>query len=415
MLQSQLFSKTKKRPSKEAVTISHKLLDQAGFIDQLASGIWSFLPLGRRVHQKIENIIREEINAIGGQEVFLPTLQPKSLWQETDRWDKIDPPLFRTKDRHDREYGLGSTHEEVITDLARKNIKSYKDLPLAIYQIQTKFRNEMRATSGLLRTREFSMKDLYSFHQNEEDLEKYYQKVCLAYQKIYQKCELKAIKVEASSGTIGGDVSHEFMILAATGEDKILICQKCSWAANIEIGKQKTCPKCKSKLRQESCIEAGHIFNLGIKYSGAMKANFVDKNGQEKPLVMGCYGIGLGRLMATIVEAHHDKNGIIWPASVSPFDAHLISINSQQSTVNNKIKENTENLYKILQKKEIDILYDDRDESPGVKLKDADLIGIPVRLVISEKTGDRVEVKKRDSDKVELVKIDKIKKILISN
>ena len=418
MLQSQLFSKTKKQLPKEAVTISHKLLTKAGFIDQLGSGIWSFLPFGWRVHQKIENIIRQEMNSIGGQELFLPTLQPKSLWQETNRWDEIDPPLFRTKDRHDREYGLGSTHEEVITDLARKNIKSYKDLPLAVYQIQTKFRNEMRATSGLLRTREFSMKDLYSFHQNVQDLDKYYQKVCSAYKKIYQRCDLEAIQVEASSGTIGGDISHEFMILAETGEDKILICDKCGWAANIEMGPQKNCPKCEAKVDQKSCIEAGHVFKLGTKYSKAMKANFVDKNGQEKPLVMGCYGIGLGRLMAIVVEAHHDKNGIIWPASVAPYDVHLIQMKGasnetkpQTKGVSNvakwslTIKERAKNLYQKLQESNIEVLYDDRPESPGIKLKDADLIGIPVRLVVSGKTEEKVEVKKRDENKVEIKEV----------
>jgi prolyl-tRNA synthetase len=403
MYQSSLFSKSRKNPPKDAVTISHRLLAKAGFIDQLASGIWSFLPLGWRVHQKIENIIREEMNAIDGQEVFLPTLQPKSLWQETNRWSKIDPPLFKTRDRHNREYGLGSTHEEVITDLARKNIKSYKDLPLAVYQIQTKFRNEMRATSGLLRTREFMMKDLYSFHQDEKDLDKYYQKVCLAYEKIYQRCGLRTIKVEASSGTIGGDVSHEFMVLAETGEDKILICQKCGWAANIEIGREKLCPKCKARLEQKSCIEVGHVFKLGLKYSQVMKANFVNKENQEKPIVMGCYGIGLGRLMAAIIEVHHDKNGMIWPKEIAPFDVHLLEL-----SLNKSVRNLCKSVYKELQKNNIEVLYDERSESPGIKLKDADLIGIPVRLVISEKTGGKVEVKKRDEDKIELVEMKKL-------
>lgn len=419
MQQSQLFSKTRKQAPKEAVTISHQLLIKAGFIDQLASGIWSFLPLGWRVHRKIENIIREEINKIDAQEIFLPTLQPKSLWQETNRWDKIDPPLFRTRDRHNREYGLGSTHEEVITDLARKFIHSYKDLPKAIYQIQTKFRNEMRATSGLLRTREFSMKDLYSFHPDEKDLDKYYEKVCSAYEKIYLRCGLKAVKVKASSGTIGGDVSHEFMILAATGEDKILICQGCGWAANVEMGKQKVCPTCQARLRQESCIEAGHVFKLGIKYSQVMKANFIDRNGLKKPMVMGCYGIGLGRLMATIVEAHHDENGIIWPKEVAPFDIHLLDfrkkarpfLSNQPKKFKNNLRvshEKAELLYSALQKFGFEVLYDDRDESPGLKLRDADLIGIPIRLIVSEKTGHKMEMKRRDSKKVELIKMNNL-------
>ncbi len=404
MRQAQLFLKTRKEAPKEAITISHKLLVRANFIDQLASGIWSFLPLGWRVHQKIENIIREEMNKIDGQEVFLPTLQPKTLWEETERWEKIDPPLFKVKDRHKREYGLGSTHEEVITHLARKNIRSYKDLPLALYQIQTKFRNELRATSGLLRTREFIMKDLYSFHKDKKDLDKYYQKVSKAYQRIYSRCELKAVKVEASSGTIGGSISHEFMVLAETGEDKVLICEKCNWAINIEIGNQKkVCPKCKTKLSQKSCIEAGHIFKLETKYSQVMKAFFVDKSGQEKPIIMGCYGIGLGRLMATIVETHHDKDGIIWPASVAPYQIHLLCLGLVKS-----IKKQSDSLFGTLQKSGFEALYDNRNEPAAIKLKDADLIGIPIRLIISEKTKKKVEFKKRNSGKIQMLEMNKL-------
>ncbi|TSC95395.1 MAG: prolyl-tRNA synthetase [Parcubacteria group bacterium Athens1014_10] len=412
MLQSKLFPSTQKQPPKEAVSISHKLLTQAGFIDQLASGIWSFLPLGWRAHQKIAEIIRQEINKIGGQEVFLPTLSPKELWLETGRWDAIDPPLFKVEDRHKKELALGSTHEEVITYLARKFIKSYKELPLALYQIQTKFRNEMRATSGLLRTREFAMKDLYSFHADQKDLDRYYKEVQIAYKNIFKLCGLESIMVEASSGTIGGKESHEFMVLSETGEDKIIICQKCGFGANLEVGdKYKNCPNCKGKLIKKSSIESGHIFKLGVTYSQKMKANFVTQDGKQKPLIMGCYGIGLGRLMATIVEALHDSEGIVWNKNVSPFDVHLILISKSQEK-DDKIKEKADKIYQTLQKEKIEVLYDERKISPGIKLKDSDLIGIPVRLIVSEKTGDKVEFKERDKKEVKLLSLEEvIKKI----
>src|SRR3989344_2470716 len=406
MRQSRLFSKTKKEFPKNAETVSHKYLVRGDFIDQLSAGIYSFLPLGFRVYKKIENIIREEMNNLGGQELFLPTLIPKKLWEETGRWKPIDPPLFEVKDRHKKEYGLGSTHEKVITDLIRKRISSYQDLPLALYQIQNKFRNEMRATGGLLRVREFLMKDLYSFHSSEKDLMEFYEKVKSAYLKIFKRCGLKAIVVEADSGTIGGKISHEFMVLAETGEDKVLICFSCGFGANIEkVGELKECPKCQSPLEKKNAIESGHIFNLGIKYSRDMKANFRDKDGKEKPIVMGCYGIGLGRLMAAIVEAHHDEKGIIWLKSIAPYSAHLLDLGNDK-----KIKTEAQEIYKNLEEKEVEVLYDDRDKSPGEKFADADLIGIPIRLVVSEKTLKKgcVEVKKRDEEKAELVKINKL-------
>lgn len=407
MRQSQAFIRTKRLPPKEAESISHKYLVQGDFVDCLMSGVFSLLPLGLRVHEKIENIIREEMDAIGGQKMCLPALQPKSLWMETGRWKTMEPPLFKLKDVHGKEIGLGSTHEEVITDIVRKRIKSYKDLPFALYQIQNKFRNELRATGGLLRTREFVMKDLYSFHISFSDLDKYYNRVSKVYKKIFKRCGLKAIQVEASAGAIGGGESHEFMVLAETGEDKIVMCQKCNWAANLEIGKKyKVCPKCKGRLVQKSSIEVGHLFKLGTEYSKKMKADFIDKDGKEKPIVMGCYGIGLGRAMATIVEIHHDEKGIIWPKNISPFDIHLLCL----QPTNKKVVQSAEKLYKTCQKNNIDILYDNRLASAGVKLNDADLIGIPIRLVVSEKTvgKDAVEFKLRKEKKIELIKINKI-------
>jgi len=411
MKQSQLFCKTKKKVPAQLRVISHKLLLKADFIDQLASGIYSFLPLGWRVHKKIEKIIREEMKSLGGEELLLSSLIPKSLWMETKRWFTIDPPLFRLKDRHKKELGLGPTHEEVITDLIRKRIKSYKDLPFSLYQIQNKFRNEMRSTGGLLRTREFIMKDLYSFHATEKDLINFYEKVKKSYFRVFKKCGIGAICVEADPGTIGGKLSHEFMVLSENGEDHILICKKCKYAANIEkAGRIKKCPKCKSVLEKKQSIEVAHIFALKEKYSKEMKAEFMDKSGKAHPVIMGCYGIGIPRVIATIVELHHDKKGIIWPKSVAPFLIHLIPLEGTS-----KIQRVSERIYKDLQKSDIKVLYDDRKEkTSGEKFADADLIGIPLRLIISERTLKRksVEVKKRSEKKTKLVKRTQLLKFL---
>jgi len=411
MLQSQLFCKTKKEASKEAEIISHKYLLRGDFIEQSFSGVYRFLPLGLKVLKKIEIIIREEMRFLGAQELYLPTLQNKTLWMETNRWKTFDPPLFKFKDRHQKEIALGSTHEEEITDSFRRRIKSYQDLPLYLFQIQDKFRNEMRPTSGLLRTREFLMKDLYSFNANEKDLLKFYEKVKKSYFKIFKKCGLKPLCVEADSGTIGGKLSHEFMVLSEYGEDKILICQKCGFAANIEkIGNIKKCPKCKGNLTERNAIEIGHIFALETKYSKVMKASFRNKEGNITPVMMGCYGIGLSRLMATIVESNYDKEGIIWPKTVAPFDIHLLALNSNKKIKENKIKKTAEKLYKNLQKRNVEVLYDDRENvSPGEKFADCDLIGIPTRIVISEKTlnKDCLEIKQRNEKKIKLIKIKK--------
>lgn len=406
MRYSQLFGQTLRRAPREAETISHELLIRGGFIDrQLSAGIYSFLTLGWRVHRKIENIIREEMNAIGGQEVFLPTLQPKEIWLKSDRWEKMDPPLLKLKDRHEREFALGPTHEEVITDLAARHIKSYRDLPLYLFQIQNKFRNEMRSTGGLLRVREFMMKDLYSFHENENDLDDYYQKVYQAYLKIFKRCGFEAIAVEAESGSIGGEFCHEFMMACSTGEDKVVVCQKCHWASNLTaVGEKKECPACGGKTEMVRGIENGHIFKLGTVYSEKMGAYFTDRKGEKKPIVMGCYGIGLGRLMATIVEASHDERGIIWPKSVAPFDVHLIVVGQSA-----KCKVQSDEIYEALKKSGVEVLWDDREDvSAGEKFADADLIGIPVRLIISEKTKDKIEWCERDKKKIELLSLSEI-------
>ena len=342
MLQSQLFLRIIKEISKEIEAESCKLLLRGGFIHQLTTGAYSFLPLGWRCHQKIENIIREEMNAISGQEVSLPAMTPKELWQKTNRWNFMDPPLFKIRDRRGNEFALASTHEEVITKLAKSYIGSYKDLPAVLYQIQNKFRNEMRFTGGLLRTREFIMKDLYSFHQDERDLSRYFNKVVKTYQKIFRRCGLQAIKSEASGAgfTEKRMKTYEFQVKAEVGEDRIIFCPKCNFAANIEVTQFKAgdkCPKCKEVLERINAIEVGHAFTLGTKYSQALDLYFIDKRGNKKLPVMGCYGIGLGRLMATIVEVHHDKKGIIWPEEVAPFDLHLIPIFLGKKKIDQKI------------------------------------------------------------------------------
>ncbi len=410
MKQSKLFSKTKKEISKDIQAISHKFLIKADFISQVSSGIYNFLPLGWRVYKKIENIIREEMQNIGGEEILMCSLIPQRLWVETKRWNEIDPPLFKVEDRHKKMFGLGPTHEEIITDLIRKRVKSYKDLPFSLFQIQNKFRNEMRPTGGLLRTREFIMKDLYSFHSSEKDLKNFYEKVKKAYFRIFKRCGLKSICVEADPGTIGGKSSHEFMVVSKDGEDKIVICPKCNFGSNLEkIGKVKKCPECKTILKIQKAIEIGHIFALGTKYSESMGANFTNKSGSSHPIIMGCYGIGLPRLLSVIVEVNHDQEGIIWPKSVAPFNVHLVALKNS-----NQVKKVSEKIYKDLQKNNIEVLYDDREEkTAGQKLIDTDLIGIPWRIVVSERSlsKDCVEVKKRDKKKVSLICPSKIKNL----
>ncbi len=415
MKQSQLLCKTLKTPPKEAEVISHQLLLRGDFISQLASGVYSFLPLGLRVQAKLENIIREEMNSIGSQEVFLPALQPKEIWLKTGRWEKMDPPLFKLIDRHKKEFALGSTHEEVIVGLVKDRIRSWRDLPLSLYQIQTKFRNEMRFTGGLLRTREFTMKDLYSFHSDPKDLEAFFQKVLKAYDRIFQRCGLDVLKSEASGGVFTKEKTYEFQIISGVGEDKIVFCPSCKWAANLEVFSlegNKKCPNCKKEIKEEKAIELGHTFRLGAKYSEAFDFYFLDKHGKRQKVIMGCYGIGVGRLMAAIVEIYNDKKGILWPREVAPFQIHLIQIEESR-----KVREASGRLYGILQKAGIEVLYDDRiDKTVGQKFADSDLIGIPLRVVVSEKTlkKNSIEIKERNRDAIRLIKLSQAPKILIA-
>lgn len=412
MKQSKLFYKTLKDNPKETEAISHTLLARAGFVDQLSSGVYTFLPLGLQALKKIEKIVREEITLppISGQEILMPALTPKENWEKTGRWNEFDV-LFKLRGTNEKDYALAPTHEEIIVPLAKKIILSYNNLPLSLFQIQTKFRNELRVKSGLLRTREFLMKDLYSFHSAQEDLDKYYEKVIKSYINIFKRCGIGKItfKTMASGGSFS-EFSHEFQMVTDSGEDIIHICKKCGIAINDEIKEKfKTCPCKSSDFEIKKAVEVGNIFKLGTKYSSPFDLKFRDKDGAEKPVLMGCYGIGISRLLAAIVEANHDAKGMIWQKETSPFSAHLLNIGKDSKTL-----KTAEKIYFDLQKNNIAVLYDDRkNKTAGEKFAEADLIGIPLRIVVSDKTLKErsVEIKERDKENIKLVKIKNLIKI----
>jgi len=566
MRASRYFAPTLKEAPAEAEVPSHIYLVRAGFIRQLAAGLYEYLPLGFRVLKKIENIVRKHMDDAGALEVLLPILTPAELWQETGRWDVYGKELFRLEDRKGRLFALGPTHEETITDLVRKNIRSYKDLPKNFYQIQTKFRDEARPRYGLIRGREFLMKDAYSFDVSEEMAVKSYEIMKETYRKIFDELGLDYLMVEADTGAIGGKYSHEFVVKVPNGEAHIVYCENCGYAANVEAAKYEfeldrpppeeekplekvhtpgvssveevakflnvdpkkivktlvyilddgtavavlirgdrelnetklvnyfnvidahlasseeleklgivegfvgpigldipvyadvsvkdlhnfvvganekdyhyinvniprdfkpiefvdfstardgdPCPVCKKPLKETTGLEVGHVFLLGTKYSEAMKAYFVDKDGREKPIVMGCYGIGVSRLMAAAVEQSHDEDGIIWPESIAPFILHILALNVKDQ----QIKDIAERIYTKAKEKGIEVLYDDRDISPGAKFKDADLIGIPYRIVVGKKIKEgKVELQKRatgEKKEINLKDIDMIFSELAGN
>lgn len=402
MKYSQLFVKTLRQAPKDAETVNHTLLVQAGFVEQLMAGVFSYLPLGLRVLRIVEQIVREEMNAVGGQELLMPMLHPKAIWEQTNGWNAVDV-LFKLKSRTDKEYALGQSEEEVVTPLVMRRIQSYQQLPQAVYQIHWKFRDELRAKSGILRGREFFMKDMYSFHENQEDFDRFYQEVKTAYLKIYARLGLTAKVTEASGGAFSKKISYEFMILTDAGEDDILYCDSCDFCVNVEIAKiaeGDLCPHCgKTKLVKARASEAGNVFDLGQKYTKDFNLSFTGRDGTKQFAIMGCFGIGISRSMGIIVEKYHDDRGIIWPESVAPFDVHLVSLHRD---------EEGETVYKELQKQGIRVFYDDRDVSAGEKFADADLIGIPHRLVISPKTGERLEYKKRTEKEATLVSLDEV-------
>jgi len=404
---SQFFIPTLKEEPSEAEIPSHSLALRAGLIRKIASGIYSFLPLGLKVLKKIEEIVRQEMNSAGALELFLPVLQPSTLWEKSGRWKEYGPDMFRLKDRNKRDFCLGPTHEELITYLAYLDLRSYKNLPVNLYQIQVKFRDEVRPRYGLLRAREFIMKDAYSFCKNDDDLEAIYKKMNDAYCKILERIGLRYKVVEADTGLIGGSLSHEFIILAENGEERLVFCPGCGYSAKYDMSEPASetgsdiCINCGKELKFEKGIEVGHIFKLGSKYSDKLDAMFLDIDGKLKSLVMGCYGIGITRMLAAAIEQLHDSKGIIWPVSIAPFAINIIVTTAK----NKKLSEAADMIYKTLTKMDVEVLYDDRDINAGIKFKDSDLTGIPVKFILGKKfiEGKLIDVEyRRDGNKIEL-------------
>jgi len=399
MKASSFHYKTLKEAPKDAELVSHKLMIRANMIKPLASGIYSWLPLGLKILNKVEGIIRNNMNAYGCLEVLMPMVQPKSLWDETERSKQMGPELLGFKDRNDRDFYLGPTHEEVITDIGRQELQSHKDLPKIFYQIQTKFRDEIRPRFGVMRGREFLMKDAYSFDLNEDGMNKSYQAMKECYQKIFDEIGFEYKIVKADSGAIGGNMSEEFHVIADSGEDT-LVFNDADFSSNIELLDEKLKQEIETKIETNDLsdidselgkltvkkgIEVGHIFELGNKYSQAMGLS-VQHDNTQKVIEMGCYGIGVSRIVAAAIEQNHDANGIIFPKNISPFDCSLISINEKKSKT---VKDKSLEIYKHLRTKNIDVFYDDRDVTPGVKFSDANLMGAPYQIVISEKNLEK--------------------------
>ena len=405
MYWSKIFLPTLKDIPQDAEVISHQLMLRSGMIRKVTSGIYTWLPLGLRVLRKIENIVREEMNDAGAQEVLMPMVQPKDLWEETERWKKMGPELLRIKDRHEREFCLGPTHEEVITDLIRNNIKSYKELPLNLYQIQTKFRDEIRPRYGVMRGREFLMKDSYSFDINQDQLNESYLLMKETYKKIIDRIGLKFKIVKADSGAIGGDASEEFHVLAENGEDTIAVSNSSDFAINTELllgdGENleslqgKPSPDGEGIIEIKKGIEVGHIFQLGRVYTQAMRANVLDQEGKATDLFMGCYGIGVSRLVAAAIEQNNDEKGIIWPEAIAPFEVNIVAIGFEKDQ---KIAKAAIDLYNKLSSMGYEVILDDRKDGYGTKMKDAELIGVPINIVVGKQylENEEIELKHRN-------------------
>ena len=400
MKQSMTFIPTLREVPSDAEIRSHQFLLRAGFIRQVAAGIYTYLPLAKRVLTNVEEIVREELEAIESNELLMPALQPKELWDQTGRWEVYGGELMRLTDRHERDFALGPTHEEVITDVVRDYLNSYKKLPLSVFQIQTKFRDEARPRFGLMRGREFIMKDAYSFHATEESLDETYQKFVTAYHNIFNRCGLNFRMVEADSGQIGGSQSAEFMALAEVGEDTIVYSTTGSFAANSEVSDLPIgapSPDGVGVVDHAKGIEVGHVFKLGTKYSEAMNATFLDELQKKKPLIMGCYGIGISRVVMAVIEQNNDENGMIWPKSIAPFDIHVIPVDVKKV----EQVEAAEKIYSDLKTIGFDVLMDDRKERAGVKFSDSDLIGLPIRITVGRGISEgRVEIKIRQTGEV---------------
>lgn len=406
MRQSQLFTKTRKDVPKDEVAKNAQLLIRGGFIHKEMAGAYSYLPLGLRVFKKIEQVIREEMNAIGGQEIELTALQSPELWSKTDRWsDENVDVWFKSKLKSGADIGLGFTHEEPLTALMAEYVSSYKDLPKYVYQFQAKFRNELRAKSGIMRTREFVMKDMYSFSRTEEEFREFYEKAADAYMKVFTRVGLGSCTYRTfASGGSFSKFSDEFQTLCSSGEDVIYLNKVKNIAINKEVYQDavlKDLGLTKDELSEEKAIEVGNIFPLGTRFSQALGLSYKDESGKERPVVMGSYGIGPGRLMGTVVEVLSDDKGIVWPKEIAPYEVHMLSIHGG----NEEVVAEADRLYELLREHDIDVLYDDRDVRAGEKFADADLIGIPTRLVVSEKTisAGGVELSSRTGGTTSLV------------
>ena len=407
---------TQKNNPSDAEIISHKLMLKAGLIRQQSSGQYSFLPVGYRVLKKIENIIREEMNAIGSAEILMPSVQPSELWEESGRWETYGLELLRLNDRHQRDYCLGPTFEEVITDLVRKDLNSYKQLPINMYQISSKFRDEIRPRFGIMRAREFIMKDAYSFHLNQECLDELYENYKQAYNKIFTRLQLEYTMVDADSGNIGGSKSNEFHVIADTGEDDLLIDQN-GIGLNYEIAKTKYNSDDIKKIIKENNlvhkkgIEVGHIFKLGDKYSKSMNLSIADAESKICNIEMGCYGIGVSRIIAAAIEQNHDDKGIVWPVTIAPFKIVIIEIDGHK---NKSVGLYSAELYEGLSANGVEVILDDRNSKLGNKLNDWELIGVPNIVIVgkSEAESKSVTFKKRGQDDKSSLSIEDLIKIV---
>lgn len=388
MRQTQLFTKTRKEAPKDEVSRNANLLIRAGYIHKELAGAYAYLPLGLRVLKRIENIIRDEMNALGGQELSMTALQEKEIWEKSGRWDdEVLDVWFKTKLKSGSEVGLATTHEEPLTALLKEYVSSYRDLPFSVYQFQTKFRNELRAKSGVMRGREFLMKDLYSFSRTQEEHDEFYEKVKNAYLSIFKKVGLGDYTyLTFASGGSFSKFSHEFQTLTEAGEDTIYLSREKSLAVNKEVFNDEVLSDLdvdRDEVEEVKAVEVGNIFTLGTRFSDAFELTYADESGEKKPVIMGSYGIGLGRVMGTVAEVLSDEKGIVWPREIAPFQTHLLLLSADEKT-----KELAEELYKTLISRGIEVLYDDRDLRAGEKFADADLIGIPTRIVVGDKTAE---------------------------
>ena len=413
MKASHLILGTQRENPADAEIISHQLMIRAGLVRQVSSGIYNWLPIGKKVLQKVENIIRKEMNIAGAQEILMPMVQPASLWEESGRIDEYGQELLVFLDRHENKFCLGPTHEEIITDLCKNLLTSYKQLPVTLYQIQTKFRDEIRPRFGVMRSREFLMKDAYSFDLDKESLDQSYSVMKEAYKKIFDSLGLDYRIVKADSGAIGGSDSEEFHVLADSGEDLLAFSDKSEYAINAELLTElqdgqdpyslegKPSPDGKGLLKLKKGIEVGHIFKLGRKYSEILNLRIQGENNDIHP-EMGCYGIGASRIVAAAIEQNHDEKGIIWPKALAPFEVALVEVNPKKK---DEIKEKSSEIYNLLKENDIDVLWDDREKRPGVKFTDMEVTGIPLTIIIGERTLEtgEIEIKKRQDEKPQLV------------